>query len=203
MRLFRFDWVNRQTSFSFPIESSQVKWFLTRSFLWSLFQSALIASTANGTNLTYMGPSLLSGSTSVKSLQYVLKISRRTTEIIENQRKISWNLRKPMDFKGKVQNKLKSRQKVCKICQKILLRNRGGPPPLRCNIFWEILYTFCLLFNLFWTFPLKSIGFLRIQLIFRWFFYDFSGFSAYFQHILQRLCGRPNKIQKSAPDEPP
>ena len=31
-----------------------------------------------------------------------------------------------MDFKGKVQNKLKSRQKVCKICQKILLRNRGG-----------------------------------------------------------------------------
>ena len=58
----------------------------------------------------------------------------------------------------------------------------GGTPP-RCNIFWQILHTFCLLFNLFWTFPLKSIGFLRFQLIFRWFFNDFSGFSAYFQDI--------------------
>ena len=114
---------------------------------------------------------------------------------MKNQRKINPNLRKPMDVKGKVQNKFKSRQKVCKQCEKILLRNRGGGPPPRCNIFWQILHTFCLLFNLFWTFPLKSIGFLRFQLIFRWFFNDFSGFSAYFQDILQRLCGRPKKYK--------
>ena len=61
---------------------------------------------------------------------------------------------------------------------------RGGPPPrFRNNIFWQILHTFCLLFNLFWTFPVKSIGFLRFQLIFRWCFNDFSGFSAYFQDM--------------------
>ena len=104
----------------------------------------------------------------------------------KNQRKISWNLRKPMDFKGKVQNKLKSRQKVCKICEKILHLGGVPPPRFRNNMFWQILHTFCLLFNLFWTFPLKSIGFLRFQLIFRWLFKDFTGFSAYSQDILQR-----------------
>ena len=58
----------------------------------------------------------------------------------------------------------------------------GGPPPrFRNNIFWQILHTFCLLFNLFWNVPLKSIGFLRFQLIFRWFFNDFNGFSVIFK----------------------
>ena len=105
-----------------------------------------------------------------------------------------------MYFKGKVRTKLKSTHKVYKkceqtaICQNIIAESWGGGPP-RCNIFWQILHTFCLLFNLFWTFPLKSIGFLRFQLIFRWFFNDFSGFSAYFQDILQRLCGRPKKYK--------
>ena len=83
---------------------------------------------------------------------------------------------------------------------KILLRIRGGDPP--DAIFWHIavffFHTFCLLLNLFWTFPLKSIGFLRFQLIFRWFFNDFSGFSAYFLDILQRLCGSASG-QKAGP----
>ena len=68
----------------------------------------------------HMGPSLLSGSTSAKSLQTDLKISRKATEIIEKSTENQLKPKKPMDFKGKVQNKLKSRQKVCKICQKIL-----------------------------------------------------------------------------------
>ena len=79
-----------------------------------------------------------------------------------------------------------------------LLRNRGGGNPPRCNIFWQILHTFCLLFNLFWTFPLKSIGFLRFQLIVRWCFNDFSGCSAYFLDILQLLC-RSSSGQKAGP----
>ena len=83
----------------------------------------------------HMGPSLLSGSTSAKSLQNVPKISRKATEIIEKSAENQLKPKKPIDFKGKVQNKLKSTQKVCKICKKILLRNRGGGPPPRCNIF--------------------------------------------------------------------
>ena len=79
-------------------------------------------------------------------------------------------------------------EKSVKKLQYVKILHLGGVPPprFRNNIFWQILHTFCLLFNLFWTFPLKSIGFLRFQLIFRWFFNDFSGFSAYFQDILQR-----------------
>ena len=81
------------------------------------------------------------------------------------------------------------------LSKNIIAESWGGDPPPRCNIFWQILHTFCLLFNLFWTFPLKSIGFLRFQLIFRWFFNDFSGFSGYFQAFLHRLCGRPKNYK--------
>ena len=61
----------------------------------------------------------------------------------------------------------------------------GGPP--RCNIFSHFLHTFCLLLNLFWTFHLKPIGFLRFRLIFHWFFNDFASFSAYFLGSLLTL----------------
>ena len=61
----------------------------------------------------------------------------------------------------------------------------GGPP--RCNISSHFLHTFCLLLNLFWTFPLKSSGFLRFQLIFHWLFNDFASFSAYFLGSLLTL----------------
>ena len=102
--------------------------------------------------------------------------------------------------KEKFEQSLKVHTKCAKSVNKLryvkILHLGGVPPPrFRNNIFWQILHTFCLLFNLFWTFPLKSIGFLRFQLIFRWFFNDFSGFSAYFQDILQRLCGRPKKYK--------
>ena len=55
-----------------------------------------------------------------------------------------------MDVKGKVQNKFKSRQKVCKQCEKILLRNRGGGPPQMqyfFTLFAHILSTFELVLN--------------------------------------------------------
>ena len=68
----------------------------------------------------------------------------------------------------------------------------------RRRIFSHFLQTVCLLLNLFWTFPLKSIGFLRFQLIFRWFFNDFSGFSADFLDILQGLCGRLKQKHKKS-----
>ena len=96
--------------------------------------------------------------------------------------------------KGKFKTSSKVDRKCANSVKKYYCGIVGGTPP-RCNIFWQILHTFCLLFNLFWTFPLKSIGFLRFQRIFRWFFNDFSGFSAYFQDILQRLCGRPKKYK--------
>ena len=115
----------------------------------------------------------------------------------------AFHLSKAVNFKGKVQTNFKSTHKVWKKVWKNCNMSKyycgivGGGPPPRCNIFWQILHTFCLLFNLFWTFPLKSIGFLRFQLIFRWFFNDFSGFSADFLDILQGLCGRLKKNIKS------
>ena len=59
---------------------------------------------------------------------------------------------------------------------------------IRNFFFSHFLHTFCLLLNLFWTFPLKSIGFLRFGLIFPWFFNDFASFFAYFLVSLQGLC---------------
>ena len=58
---------------------------------------------------------------------------------------------------------------------------------IRNFIFSHFLQTFCLLLNLFWTLPLKSIGFLRFGLIFPWFFNDFASFFANFLVSLQGL----------------
>ena len=60
-----------------------------------------------------------------------------------------------MDFKGKVQNKLKSRQKVCKICQKILLRNRGGGTPPQMQYVLTDFAHFLSTFELVLNFPFK------------------------------------------------
>ena len=68
----------------------------------------------------------------------------------------------------------------------------GGPPHDSAIIFWHIavcshfLHTFCLLLNLFWTFPLKSIGFLG----FSWFSIDCSMISLAFLLIFWALCLR-------------
>ena len=75
----------------------------------------------------------------------------------------------------------------------------------RRRIFSHVLQTFCLLLNLFWTFPLKSIGFLRFRLILHWFFNDFASFCAYFLGSLLTLpiifvyCSAGDKAQKVIP----
>ena len=137
------------------------------------------------------------------------KMSRKASEIIEKSTETS---AKQCISKEKFEQSLKVHTKCAKSVNKlryVKILHLGGSPPhdsainkqiVLCSYF---LYTFCLLFNLFWTFPLKSIGFLRFQLIFRWFFNDFSGFSAYFQDILTPPSTAQQKIQKSAPDEPP
>ena len=79
-------------------------------------------------------------------------------------------------------------QKVWKIEKSVKILHLGGAPPrFRNNMFSHFLHTFCLLLNLFWTFPLKSIGFLRFRLIFHWFFNEFASFSAYFLGSLLTL----------------
>ena len=148
-------------------------------------------------NTSKMGPSRLSGSTSAKSLQNVQKISRKASEIIEKSTETSAKQcisKEKFKQSLKVHTKCAKSVKNCGICQNIIAESWGGTPP-RCNILTDsaVFHTFCKRLNLFWTFPLKSIGFLRFQLIFRWFFNDFSGFSCYFLDILQRLCRSPKK----------
>ena len=61
--------------------------------------------------------------------QNVLKITRKAIEIIEKSTENQLKPKKLMDFKGKVQNKLKSRQKVCKSVKKYYCGIVGGDPP--------------------------------------------------------------------------
>ena len=134
---------------------------------------------------------------SAKSLQSVQKIGRKASESLKIQWEISLPPKKTNGFQresSKVDRNCAKSVKNCGICQNIIAESWGRTPP-RCNILTDsaFFHTFCLLLNLFWTFPLKSIGFLRFQLIFRWFFNDFSGFSADFLDIFQRLCKRPKK----------
>ena len=81
-----------------------------------------------------------------------------------------------MDFKGTLQNKFKSRQKVCKKCERTAIcqniASGGSPRPrFRNNILTcRSLFTlFGVLLNLVWTFPLKYIALLWCRLIFQWF----------------------------------
>ena len=85
---------------------------------------------------------------SAKSLQNVQKISRKASEIIENQ---PFHLSKAMYFKGKVQTKFKSTHKVCKkfeqtaICQNIIAESWGGPPQMQYFDISQFVHTFCTL----------------------------------------------------------
>ena len=105
------------------------------------------------------------------------------------------HLRKPMDFKGKVQNKFKSRQKVCKkceqtaICQNIASGGGEVPTPrIRSARGDAFFHTFCKLSVYFWTcFELS----LWNPLVFSglgWFSFDFSMISLAFLLIVWSLC---------------
>ena len=112
------------------------------------------------------------------------KSAEKPLKSLKNQRKISWNLRKPMDFKGKVQNKFKSRQKVCKKCEKMRRRARVRARESAILFF----HTFCKLSVYFWTcFELS----LWNPLVFSglgWFSLDFSMISLAFLLIFWSLC---------------
>ena len=76
-------------------------------------------------------------------------LKKNTLETSQIPQQISRSLSKPTDFKGKVQKRSKSTDKVCKkceqtaICQNIIAESWGGDPP-RCNIL-----TYRSLFSLF------------------------------------------------------
>ena len=104
------------------------------------------------------------------------KMSRKHAEklakSLTHQRKISRHLRKQMDFKGKVQNKFKSRQKVCKKCEKIncgFARAHARAATHFFTLFANFLSTFELVLN----FPFEIHWFSQVwvdfPLIFQWF----------------------------------
>ena len=102
-----------------------------------------------------MGPNLLSGSTSAKSLKNVLKISRKATEIIEKSTENQLKPKKTNGFQresSKVDGNCAKSMKKCGICQNIIAESWGGTPPqMQYFDILQFFHTFFTLCVYFWS----------------------------------------------------